>query len=247
MGFVNPITLMNNKFGFTYAPLIRSEENSRKALGTVRFTFTLSVVIRTFFVVAALSSSAVCVAKAQDDTGAGALARLRTLAGEWEGTFEWTGSRTSTGTMNATYYLTGNSSAVVENLTMGGVPTMTSVYHLDGADLRMTHYCAAGNQPRLKAERIDIAKGTVDFSFIDATNLPSLSAPHVHGLEIRFLDTDHISLTYLFQSGSKESRERIALTRVKSPHARQPPSAAAPRSGPVSWRGSGGARMKLAL
>lgn len=247
MGFVNPNNPYEQQIRIYLPPLIRSEENSRKALGTVRFTFTLSVMTRTFLVVAALCSSGVCVAKAQDDTGSGALARLRTLAGEWEGTFEWTGGRTSTGKMNATYYLTGNSSAVVENLTLGGVPTMTSVYHLDGTDLRMTHYCAAGNQPRLKAERIDIAKGTVDFSFIDATNLPSLSAPHVHGLEIRFLDTDHITLTYLFQSGSKESRERIALTRVKSPHATQRPSAAAPRSGPVSWRGSGGARVKLAL
>jgi hypothetical protein len=101
---------------------------------------------------------------------------------------------------------------------------MTSVYHLDGADLRMTHYCAAQNQPRLKAARIDIAKGIVDFSFVDATNLPSLDAPHVHGLEIRFLDTNHITLTCLFQSGNKESRERIALTRAKTPH----PSAATP-------------------
>jgi hypothetical protein len=218
---------MNNKFESTYAPLIRSEEKGRKALEALRyFAFTLKVMTRVFFIIAALCSSVVRVAKAQDDTGAAALARLRTLAGEWEGTVEWTPSRTGTGAMNATYYLTGNSSAVVENLTMGGVPTMTSVYHLDGVDLRMTHYCAAQNQPRLKAERIDIAKGIVDFSFVDATNLSSPDAPHVHGLEMRFLDTDHITLTFLFQSGSKESRERIALKRV--PHATKPPSATAP-------------------
>jgi hypothetical protein len=63
------------------------------------------------------------------------------LAGDWTGTFEWTGGRKDSGKMNATYYLTGNGSAVVENLTIGGLPSMTSVYHLDGSDLRMTHYC----------------------------------------------------------------------------------------------------------
>jgi hypothetical protein len=50
-------------------------------------------------------------------------------------------------------YLTGNGSALVESLIMGGVPTMTTVYHLDEADLRMTHYCGAKNQPRLKAAK----------------------------------------------------------------------------------------------
>ena len=179
---------------------------------------------RIFLVITALSAGALCAAQVPDNSGEGALARLRTLAGEWEGTFTWTGARKDTGAMNATYYLTGNNSAVVENLTMAGVPTMTSVYHLNGAELRMTHYCGAGNQPRLKAERIDPAQGMVDFSFVDATNLSSPSAPHVHGLELRFLDADHITLTFLFQSGSNESRERIALARVKTPQAMQRPS-----------------------
>ena len=50
--------------------------------------------------------------------------------------------------MNATYYVTGNSSAVVENLINESTPVMTSVYHLDGRDLRMTHFCGAQNQPK---------------------------------------------------------------------------------------------------
>lgn len=102
-----------------------------------------------------------------------ALTQLRGLAGEWEGSYVWSGARTATGTMNVTYYETGNGSAVVENLTVDGVPSMTSVYHLDGADLRMTHYCGAQNQPRLRARTIDLAKGILDFDFVDATNLRS--------------------------------------------------------------------------
>jgi hypothetical protein len=160
-----------------------------------------------------LCLNAIGVSEERPDSGAAAFAQIRALAGEWTGSFEWTGGRTDKGIMNATYYVTGNGSAMVENLTVDGVPSMTSVYHLDGADLRMTHYCGAKNQPRLKASRIDAARGILDFSFVDATNLTSPDAPHVYGLETRFLTTDHITLTFLFEAGGKRSKERIDLKR----------------------------------
>ena len=173
-----------------------------------------------------LATSIVPIAPAEDPTAmvgaeteqranAAALARLRGLAGEWEGLLEWTGAHTGTGKVNTRYYETGNGSAVVENLTMDGVaPSMTTVYHLDGADLRMTHFCAAQNQPRLKASQIDIAKGVLNFELVDATNLPSPDAPHVYGLEILLLDPNHITLTFLFEGSGKRSKEFIDLKRV---------------------------------
>jgi hypothetical protein len=93
---------------------------------------------------------------------------------------------------------------------------MTSVYHLDAADLRMTHFCGAQNQPRLKARQIDLAKGIIDFDFVDITNLRGPDAPHVYGLEMRLTDPDHLTLTFLFQSGDKESREQINLKRAQT-------------------------------
>jgi len=69
-----------------------------------------------------------------------AFSRLQKLAGNWEGSYRWTGARSDAGRLTARYSLTGNGSAVVEDLTMGpgDAPSMTSVYHLDGGDLRMT-------------------------------------------------------------------------------------------------------------
>ncbi len=151
---------------------------------------------------------------AQEGAGPQAFDKIRTLAGDWEGTYEWTGARTDKGTMNAGYYVTGHNSAVVENLIQDGKPTMTTVYHMDGPTLRMTHYCAAQNQPRLKAEHIDLDKSTVDFTFVDVTNLKGPDAPHVHGLAWHMIDADHITLTFLVKAGSKESHEFIQLTRV---------------------------------
>lgn len=150
-----------------------------------------------------------------NDTAA-ALAKLGTLAGDWSGTVEWTGARTSTGTMKARYRLTAYGSAVVEDLLSDeGVPAMTSVYHQDGPDLRVTHFCGARNQPRLKASKIDVAGGAFDFDFVDATNLKTPDAPHVTGIELRLADADHMVLTFVFTDpGAKMSREKITLTRV---------------------------------
>jgi hypothetical protein len=159
--------------------------------------------------------------EAEESNSAKAFEQLKSLAGDWEGTAEWTGARTGSYPLNAAYYVTGNGSALVENLISEGVPNMTSVYHLDGADLRVTHFCGAQNQPRLKAQRIDLGHGTVDFDFVDITNLRSPDAPHVHGLEIHLIDSNHLTVTFRFQSGGKESRERISLQRVEKKPARQ--------------------------
>jgi hypothetical protein len=156
--------------------------------------------------------------EAGESNAAKALEQLKSLAGDWEGTAEWTGGRTGTYPMKANYYLTGNGSALVENLIAEGSPVMTSVYHLDGADLRMTHFCGAQNQPRLKADQVDLSRGLIDFAFVDITNLRSPDAPHVHGMEMRWVDPNHINVTFLFQSGNKESRERIDLKRAAKKH-----------------------------
>ena len=171
---------------------------------------------RVVCLLAAASLSLLRVANGEVQGAPGMFERLRALAGEWEGSVEWSGARSDKGKMNATYYVTGAGSSVVENLTVNGTPLMTSVYHLDGGDLRMTHFCAAQNQPRLKATRFDDAKGTVEFSLLDITNLSAPGAPHVEGLTIRLVDPEQITLTFTFVSGRELSYERIELRRVSS-------------------------------
>jgi hypothetical protein len=151
---------------------------------------------------------------AQETPAAQALDKIRGLEGRWEGTLEWSGARSAKGKMDAEYFVTGNGSAVVENLLSDGKPTMTTVYHLDGPALRATHFCAAQNQPRLKAERIDLVRNEIDFGFVDVTNLKSAGAGHVQGLEWRMIDSNHVTLTFIFKAGEKQSRELIQLKRA---------------------------------
>jgi hypothetical protein len=145
-----------------------------------------------------------------------AVKRLAALAGDWTGTFEWSGARSERGTLDARYSTTGYGSAVVETLISDDVASMTSVYHADGADLRMTHYCGAGNQPRLKASKIDVAAGAFDFAYVDATNLSAPDAPRVTGVELRLADENHLTLTFVFEWKKKSARERISLHRIPS-------------------------------
>jgi hypothetical protein len=167
--------------------------------------------------VAGVGCLCLAVASAAADTpGERMLTRIKGLAGQWEGTLEWSQGRTGTGPVKATYHSTGAGSAVVEDLVMGDghEPTMTSVYHLDGADLRMTHYCAAQNQPRLKARRIDEAAGIAEFSFVDITG-KNAKGGHVDHALIELVDADHVHIRFTFAGGPGAGVENIVLTRVR--------------------------------
>src|SRR5256885_16270815 len=137
---------------------------------------------------------------------------IKALAGDWEGSYEWIGKNRK-GPMNARYYLTGNGTAVVEDLIVDGNANMTTVYHLDGADLRATHYCAAGNQPRLKATSTDDVNKVVKFHMVDITNMPTPEAGHVRDLELRLTSASQITILFTFVGSGKESVERIELAR----------------------------------
>jgi hypothetical protein len=164
-----------------------------------------------------ICSVAAADAQAPDSASARMFDRMRGLIGTWEGTLEWSGARTGSGKLRVNYHLTGGGSALVEDLLMteSDVPTMTTVYHLDGADLRMTHYCAAMNQPRLKATLIDDTTGSASFTFVDVTN-SSAHPAYVDGFSIHIIDSDHLNLKFEFGGASpKRATERIVLQRVR--------------------------------
>jgi hypothetical protein len=165
-----------------------------------------------------ISSVAAADAQAPDSAGARIFGRMQGLVGTWKGTLEWSGTRTGSGKLRVNYHLSGGGSALVEDLLMteSDVPTMTTVYHMDGADLRMTHYCAAKNQPRLKATLIDDTTGSASFTFVDVTNA-SANPTYVDGFSIHIIDSDNLNLRFEFGGASpKRATESIVLQRVKS-------------------------------
>ena len=162
-----------------------------------------------------ISSLFICIsADCQDSVAINvqALSSIKALAGNWKGTFQWIGKK-SNGQMDAHYYLTGNGTAVVEDLINDGKIVMSSVYHLDGADLRATHYCAAGNQPHLKMVAMDPQQHTIRFDMTSITNMATAGAAHVHALELTIEDEDHLRILFRFMKDDSENLEDIRLVR----------------------------------
>ena len=135
--------------------------------------------------------------------------KLKTLVGEWEGD-------TSNGKAHLTYELVSGGTALVERESSDTMPAMLTVYHLDGERLILTHYCMAGNQPRMQAKAFNAQTGEVDFRFLDATNLTSPNAGHMRNAKIRVIDKDHLTAEWQFyQDGKPKATETFKYTRIK--------------------------------
>ena len=91
----------------------------------------------------------------------------------------------------------------VERETAEKIPAMMTVYHLDGSRLIMTHYCMAGNQPRMQAT-LSADGRSISFDFVDATNLASRDTPHMRSVVFTFVDSSHHIEEWHFQAPGKE-------------------------------------------
>ena len=134
--------------------------------------------------------------------------KLKALVGSWEGTAGDGKAAT------VTYRLVSNGSALEETLIVGGEETMVTMYHLDGRRIVMTHFCAAGNQPRMRAAGLSPDGKKISFSFLDVTNLSNSTAGHMHALEVTFVDAGHITQQWTWlENGKDEKKELFKLTR----------------------------------
>jgi hypothetical protein len=152
------------------------------------------------------------VADAPD--AAAAFERMKGLAGAWK-VVEPAGK-------NATvrYELTAAGSALLERYSddsMGGGSEMVTMYYIDDNRLLLTHYCMAGNQPRMALKRFDPATGELDFDFLDATGLASESEGHMRRAQFRISGADRLSSRWEFvENGKTAFDERQELTRVSA-------------------------------
>jgi len=86
------------------------------------------------------------------------------------------------------------------------------MFHLDGDRLLLTHYCSAGNQPRMKASLAPDGK-SISFDFVDATNLSSPEAGHMNRVVFAIPDANHHSEEWTFLDHGKQMKETFALER----------------------------------
>jgi hypothetical protein len=112
------------------------------------------------------------------------------------------------------YRLTGGGTAVVETRFKGTPHEMVTVYHCDGPDIVLTHYCAAGNQPRMRLATPGARE--LVFEFDGGTNLDPKKDGHMHVGRLELVDADHLKTRWSYYSGGKLDHDaQFEIARVK--------------------------------
>ena len=133
-----------------------------------------------------------------------AFSNIKSLPGTWEGD-------TRMGPVQVTFKTTAGGSAVMSEIL--GKEDMITMFNLDGPGrLLMTHYCAAGNEPRMEASISPDGK-VITFNFVDATNLAAPDTGHMQKMVLTLVDDNHHTEEWTFVDHGKEHKEMFDLHR----------------------------------
>src|SRR6202023_1813546 len=132
---------------------------------------------------------------------------MKTMAGSWDGSIMGL-------TTHITIRVTSSGNAILHEATGPGRPdNPITMFYLDGDRLLLTHYCDAGNRPRMVARTSPDGK-TVEFDFVDVAG--STDYGHMHHAVFTFIDANHHieDWTYMMP-GDKPVRAHFDLQRAK--------------------------------
>jgi len=135
-------------------------------------------------------------------------AQVSALEGRWQG-------EAAEGPMQVTEFSVTSGGSVVREIMMPGEPyEMTNMYSLDGNSLLMTHYCAIGNQPRMRAT--SSTDGRMVFESEGVSDLKSSDDLYMGSMTLVIKDADHAEQHWTsFKNGEVDSEMIIKLTRVQ--------------------------------
>ncbi len=134
--------------------------------------------------------------------------RMKSLVGTWEG---HEGSQP----VSVTYTLVSNGTSLMESLNGEHDMNMVTMYAPDGDAVVATHYCAIGNQPRMRAAASTNPTATkVDFQFVDVTNVKD-GETVMRRLVVTFQDADHFQQAWTARSNGKDETRDFVYTRKK--------------------------------
>jgi hypothetical protein len=139
-----------------------------------------------------------------------AFERLKALAGDWEGSV----TKPDGPKARVEFRLAGNASAVVERLFPGTDHEMVSIYHMDGGDLVLTHYCAMANQPHMKLVEGG-AEGDLVFDFAGGANIDPKTTLHMHSGRVAIKGKDRYDADWqVFQNGKLTGNNVFFMSRA---------------------------------
>jgi len=173
------------------------------------------IALSVVFVLIAATAFAADATVAQSDAQK-SFDKLKTLAGTWEGrvTTLPLQAEIEGKPMQISLRVTSMGNAIVHEATGAGRPDdpITMLY-LDGDRLLLTHYCDAGNRPRMVGKMSPDGK-TVEFEFLDVAG--SLQYGHMHHAVFTVIDANHHTEDWTYmQPGDKPVHAHFDLQRTK--------------------------------
>ena len=141
--------------------------------------------------------------------------QLKGLAGTWHGNVTITPPQPDMDgkEVKATLRVTSMGNALMHEMTGADRPDdpITMLY-LDGDRLLLTHYCDAGNRPRMTGKMSADGK-SIEFEFLDVAG--STQYGHMHGAKFTPVDADHHTEDWVFMKGDTPLHAHMELERSK--------------------------------
>ena len=138
---------------------------------------------------------------------------LKTLAGTWEHSGD--GHDHGSTSNQVVYRTTAAGSTVMETIFPGEEMEMISMYHRDGDNLLLTHFCSLQNVPLLKFEKTG-KPGEIKFAFSGGTNFDPQTDTHVHEGVFQVKDANTIDATFVGYSGGKADHTSKGTLKCKT-------------------------------
>jgi hypothetical protein len=136
---------------------------------------------------------------------------LKTLAGAWEGVLAETGSEFDGKAVHLTLRVTSMGNALMHEMKVDGRPDdPITMFYMEDGRLLLTHYCDAGNRPRMVGTPSPDGK-SVDFEFLDIAGNPLY---HMHHAVFTVLDANHHVEDWTFMQKDKPVKVHLDLRRA---------------------------------
>src|SRR5437762_3239049 len=141
--------------------------------------------------------------------------KLKALSGVWEGkvtTDMPVPESIKNSVMHVTLRTTSRGNALLHEMSsIGSADDPITMFYLDEGRLLLTHYCDAGNRPRMEAKASPDGK-TLEFDFLDVAG--SNLHQHMHHAKFTFIDANHHTEDWVFMLGDNAVQAHFDLRRT---------------------------------
>lgn len=161
--------------------------------------------IRLVLAIVAISSSTVALAQSDAQKS---FDKLKSLAGTWTASYEGK-------PMQASLRVTSMGNAILHEMKGDGPDDPITMFYVEGDRLLLTHYCDAGNRPRM-AGKISPDGKTIEFELVDVANYNKAQHGHMEHAVLTMIDENHHTEDWTFMlEGKPPMKVHLDMQRTK--------------------------------